>query len=69
MKQANMHNVESVANIVQFVLCTGDKLPPLSPLKANCSPQPAQREKISWRTSQVDRSCGWGSGKRRNVRK
>jgi len=61
-------DIEAIKSL-QFVLGAGDKLPPLNPVKVNSSPKSADREKISWRTTQVDRSCGWGSGKRRNVRK
>jgi hypothetical protein len=47
-----------------------EKLPPLSPVQGASLPQAgAPREKISWRSPQVNKSSGWGSGKKRTVRK
>lgn len=43
----------------------------LPPIKTGSAPShhSAEREKLSWRSEQVDKSIGWGGGKKRVLKK
>lgn len=47
------------------------KLLPLNPIQANSKPSAGatSHEKMSWRSPQVDKSVGWGGGKKRTILK